>query len=1261
MNSVELKKEIVKALADFANKPLADAAIDLFGTLGYRSNKRLPLKPNTPDNFLSNFAQGRNFNSDQAMVQDWQSVDFLFQLTDDEIRTAAGGNQQILFNSHGEYDGAIMESYLFFAIALKKPNYTRTELSGITRAVNRLFLMPAMLLFRHGDSLTIAIINRRLHKREESRDVLEKITLIKDINFGRPHRAHVEILHDLSFNELSKSHNFSNFVELHAAWQKTLDTSELNKRFFQEIANWYFWALDHVQFPKDAPKHDGKDHISVIRLITRLMFCWFVKEKGLIPDTLFDENKLPQILKGFDPNNAGAKDSVFYKAILQNLFFATLNTEMDKRGWTRDDQNFMAHILYRHRELFQNPDKALELFKNIPFLNGGLFECLDKDFGETARPRYLRINGFSRRPDSQPVVPDFLFFGTEREVDLSDAYGDKKYKRARVRGLIHIFNHYKFTITENTPIEEEIALDPELSGKVFENLLAAYNPETGATARKQTGSFYTPREIVNYMVDEALVAYLKTKVEQTILPSPVKQPILSAPKEVNQPILSAPKEVNQPILSATDPSMNQPILSASKEVKQTILSAPKEVMQPILSASKPVQQPDQQTELSASLESRLRHLLAYNDEPHQFSPEEVETLIEAIDNLKALDPACGSGAFPMGLLHKLVFILGKLDPHNEKWKQKQIAKANEIPDATVREKTLADIEQAFAAGELDYGRKLYLIENCIYGVDIQPIAVQIAKMRFFISLIVDQKVKSDTDIPVCASESKHPQARMPVPHWNLGIRPLPNLETKFVAANTLIGIEKPKQMFLRNPLIDAKEAELRKVRERHFTARTPATKAKCREQDAKLRAEISELLRADGFPRETTEKLANWNPYDQNASADFFDPEWMFGLREGFDIVTGNPPYGRILSAQQENLVAEAFPIFRATKDTFVAFVFTGLRLAGNGGTVSYIVPTAWLGGPSYASFRALLLTKAINQIVVLPFDMFAQAYVDTLILQVENMPPSESKVVRAFAYPKRADISHFAPGPWQFIPLHQWGSSVDKKFLLSSHMIALANKFRTNCSRSFADVVEMKRGVLFDLELLTARKHGPNSHPYFEGDVYRYELHYVANRWVEFGEGMKEYPKEFKWFEGPRILLRRLVSRKQRLMAALAEETFITNKNLYSLLPKAGAPSIKALLAIVNSALVSRLYIESVSQAVKDDFPQVTIADLLALPFPSQISLDDERRLAALVDKILAAKRANPQADTSAWEREIDERVYRLYGLTAAEIKIVEEGGSKG
>ena len=172
-------------------------------------------------------------------------------------------------------------------------------------------------------------------------------------------------------------------------------------------------------------------------------------------------------------------------------------------------QHFNITSLYRYKRFFAQPDEALKLFEPIPFLNGGLFECLDKPDNDDPQ-KILRVDGFSDRDDVSLCVPNFLFFSEERNVDLSAAYGTRG-KQSKVRGLVNILDRYKFTITENTPIEEEVALDPELLGRVFENLLAAYNPETGATIRKQTGSYYTPREIVNYMTDESLIAYLKRK------------------------------------------------------------------------------------------------------------------------------------------------------------------------------------------------------------------------------------------------------------------------------------------------------------------------------------------------------------------------------------------------------------------------------------------------------------------------------------------------------------------------------------------------------------------------------------------------------------------------------------------------------------------------------------------------------------------------------------------------------------------------------
>ena len=461
------------------------------------------------------------------------------------------------------------------------------------------------------------------------------------------------------------------------------------------------------------------------------------------------------------------------------------------RGERRQHYNITS--LYRYKDYFIDPDNALLQFEAIPFLNGGLFECLDGPSQEDAT-RILRVDGFSDRGDIPLHVPNLLFFSEEQTVDLSAAYGTNG-RRHKVRGLIHILSSYKFTIAENTPIEEEVALDPELLGKVFENLLAAYNPETEATARKQTGSYYTPREIVNYMTDESLIAYLKNQ----IVVHSEAQRIFS--------VITPPSQLD--FTKQADP------VQTELGVEAVSLS----------------------DEQKSEIEKKLRELFAYNDKPHRFDEAETKVLIEAIDSLKILDPAVGSGAFPMGVLHRLVFILGKLDPGNDQWRQRQIARvestierAEEIDDSTIRESTIRDLEgeiesinEAFERNELDYGRKLYLIENCIYGVDIQPIATQIAKLRFFISLIVDQQIDDSPD--------------------NRGVRPLPNLETKFVAANTLISVDRPLQTQIRSPQIDRKEKELGDVRRRHFTARTPRTKAKYRALDAEIRTEIGELLR----------------------------------------------------------------------------------------------------------------------------------------------------------------------------------------------------------------------------------------------------------------------------------------------------------------------------------------------------------------------------------------------------------------------------------
>ena len=948
MHETHIRINIQRALNQFTDGNLAANATHFLKVLGYQSQRTLNRDANTPEAFLEDFDPDNQINLDKAHLSEWHTADFLFQLTADEIRQHT--QETITFNEARSVDESIYQSYLFLAIKLKGDTYSRTTLANITREINKRYAMPALLIFQHGYTLTFAIINRRPSQRDPELDVLEKVTLIKDIDVHNPHRAHLEILADLSLPALYQRREVTNFLELHQAWQQMLDTSELNRRFFKEIADWYFWAVEKVTFPSDVGDDETvRNATCIIRLITRLIFVWFLKEKDLVPDALFDEADIEELLTSLDP-----QESTYYKAILQNLFFATLNQEMNTpekpnnrkfRGEGRQHYNITS--LYRYKRHFIDPEAALRLFESIPFLNGGLFECLDRPNPEPvgvisesqskssvgggechtafiplihsdSRPKtekILRIDGFSDREDNPLSVPNELFFSEPQAVNLNAVY-DTKNRRYTVQGLIHILNRYKFTITENTPIEEEVALDPELLGQVFENLLAAYNPETGTTARKQTGSFYTPREIVNYMVDESLIAYLKTDFP-----------------------------------------------------------------------------PDKG---GRGVDSKLRHLLAYNDEPHQFTNAEVQHLITAIDTLKILDPACGSGAFPMGILHKLVFLLSKLDPRNAEWRQRQIdrvqdaiAAAEKIDDSTFRESAISELEgeiasinEAFERNELDYGRKLYLIENCIYGVDIQPIATQIDKLRFFISLIVEQKIDDTRE--------------------NRGVRPLPNLETKFVAANTLLGVEKPAQLLLRNPEIDSKEKTLEEVRRRHFTARTPRTKDRYRKRDAELRFEISVLLQQDGFPSETTEKIANWDPYNQNASADFFDPEWMFGITEGFDVVIGNPPYVR-----QEKIKAlkptlkKHYACYTGAADLYVYFYERGLQLLNPSGVHTFICSNSWLDVNYGAPLQKYLLDNTAGAVICHSEAEreFESADINTIVSILQNGTPDADSHIRFLTF----------------------------------------------------------------------------------------------------------------------------------------------------------------------------------------------------------------------------------------------------------------------
>lgn len=403
--------------------------------------------------------------------------------------------------------------------------------------------------------------------------------------------------------------------------------------------------------------------------------------------------------------------------------------------------------------------------------------------------------------------------------------------------------------------------------------------------------------------------------------------------------------------------------------------------------------------------------------------------------------------------------------------------------------------------------------------------------------------------------------------------------------------------------------------------------------------------------------------------------DWQKEFKEimnngGFDVVIGNPPYGSWFGESEKKYLASGFESFQKVNDIFVVFLEKSFYLAKQKGLTAFIIPSAWTGGPKYLRLREIILEKNIMNLVLLPYDVFKDAYIDTLIIVSQNSPTENSHKSEVYKYNIKEKIKtiSLSSNDYQYIDQCFWQKSDDKKIVLDLKSLNLITNIRRNCKSNFGDFLDIKRGVLFDKTLLTNTKENSSYHRYFEGDVYRFKINYRANHWIEFGEKMKERPKEFYWFEGKRILLRRLVNRKQRMMAQCVDKTFITNKNIYSIKTKDNEIDVKTILPLINSKLISYIYIKEISQATKDDFPQIAIKDFLSLPFPNKDKIGSGKNdIINLVDKItLLIERTNDvktphekivlERQIESIDNQIDQLVYQLYELTDEEIKIVEE-----
>ena len=1203
------KEKIKSALAAIPTGDFLEKSRELLATIGYRSERTLELSGTVQDFFEEFPAPNPNTETEQEFRSHVESVQLIFQFTSDEV----DDNPQLTLLESDSFDKGNISSFLFCAVELKDNNYSRTKYAEWTREINKRLFAPTVILFRASDHLTVAFADRRPNITDETRDVLGQVTLIKDICLNNPHRAHLDILSELSLAECVKwiddKKKQKNFDGLLAAWLAKLDTEELNKQFYKKLFTWYEWAVEEATFPTDENRVLKKEE-HVVRLITRLLFIWFIKEKGLIADELFNKAQIQDLLTEDDFDNGDS----YYRAVLQNLFFATLNTEIGEREFSKENysgnRNFSR---YRYKKQMRDPDKLLELFAKTPFINGGLFDCLDTF--EAPKDGGYRIDCFSDVDYKKLSIPNRIFFDIHQ-------------------GLIPLLEHYKFTVEENTPIDQEVALDPELLGRVFEHLLAEYNPETrknAASERKKTGSYYTPRAIVDYMVEEALVAALSQKCNPT-----------------------------------------------DGKVKRW--------------------------------EKRLRYLFdythTYNDPKQRLADSEAEKVVRAISELKILDPAVGSGAFPMGVLHKLTLALRRLDPDNNQWEalQKELAlKRAEIAfdtrDDQTRREELIEIDDTFKLyRDSDFGRKLYLIQNSIFGVDIQPIACQIAKLRFFISLAIEQEPDRDVE--------------------NFGIKPLPNLETRFVAANTLIGIKEQ----LRSPKAIKLELELRDNREKHFHATTRDQKRECKAKDKRLRAELATELKSLGMLADDAEKIAEWDLYDQNEKANWFDKQLMFGVTSGFDIVIGNPPYIKEYTNKKAFDGLRESTYYIGKMDIWYMFACVGLDLVKNGhGLVTYIAQNNWVtsDGASkmrnkviqdaqilslvdFGSFKIfssgiqtmIMVFKKDTDIDDYPFDCRRLLGKDLNINDVmallnkgqNNKAEYINPIIKRSKY-TNTTLTFSNPA----VELILGDISQKRNFLLRKNEVAqgfvcpqdnvndksrsiLGNDFNIGDGIFILSQEEMDQMSFIQKELDIINP------CYTTNELNRYYANPINHQWVIYTNSsfkrddkkIEDYPNIKKHLDkfqdvitssnkpyGMHRSRKQSIFQGQRIVSIrkCARPTFTyvefdsyVSQTFYVI--KTGRVNLKYLTGLLNSRL-STFWLKHKGKMQGTNY-QIDKQPLLAIPLISPPS-EEQIPITTLVDRILAAKRANSNADTTNLENEIDKLVYALYDLTDDETAIVE------
>lgn len=631
-------------------------------------------------------------------------------------------------------------------------------------------------------------------------------------------RQLIPLLQDINKNPfIEKQSDSDNSIENAFSIEKVTD------EFFKQYRDLYITLYEYFekdQLLKEQLEIAGTDTVRFTKkLLGQIVFLYFLQKKGWLGVPKNERwgtgNKyfIQQIF-----NQAREEGTNFFKDKLQYLFYEALALKRDEIN------SYYPRFNCR-----------------IPFLNGGLFEA-EYDW------QNLNIE-----------LPETLFRNKEQ-----NKVGDEG------TGVLDVFDRYNFTIKEDEPLDKEVAVDPEMLGKVFENMLEI-------TERKSKGAFYTPREIVHYMCQESLINYLDNSLNDY---ATTYQPLGSNQLDM---------------FGCTTDKKNNLLL---EEEHQHGISVPKEDIETYIREGHLALENDERVAQKGEETKTYSYVL----------PESIRNNADKIDqylsNIKILDPAIGSGAFPVGLLHELVNAMLVLRPHLSYDYHTQKLKGFGF-----------EYRENINESRYIYRLKRHIIQESIYGVDIDASAIDIARLRLWLSLIVDE---DDLD----------------------PIETLPNLDYKIVCGNSLIGMPETAMRDLEI------EAELEELKDRFYHSTDNDVKRELRQQ---INSKIRELL-------DSVEQFAGYKiGFDFKL---YFSEVWR--KNDGFDITIGNPPFGGKLSSQEKAFMKNEYNnVHMRTPDTFNYFISKNHRLLHAKGVISFIVPNNLFFQSEYEKTRKLLLTDS--------------------------------------------------------------------------------------------------------------------------------------------------------------------------------------------------------------------------------------------------------------------------------------------------------------